>query len=165
MNLTGASIEPANARSSEAALNGNSVPRTATSGRLLSLIVFGGLLLLLILVPVPYGTVEPWWEAVFECAVFALAALWLIDALRSGRLLIREHWALLAPLLTLVAYAFFQTIPLWEQTTPLGTDRQPISFDPYQTRLVATKLLALALVLALLLPLYRQCPALARLSL
>ena len=67
------SIEPANVRSSEAALNGNSVPRTTTSGRLLSLIVFGGLLLLLILVPVPYGTVEPWWEAVFECAVFALA--------------------------------------------------------------------------------------------
>lgn len=150
MNLTDASIKP-NARSSEAALNGNSVPRTTTSGRLLSLIVFGGLLLLLILIPVPYGTVEPWWEAVFECAVFALATLWLIDALRSGRLLIREHWTLLAPLLTLVAYAFFQTMPLWEQTTPLGTNRQPISLDPYQTRLVATKLLALALVLALLL--------------
>jgi putative inorganic carbon (HCO3(-)) transporter len=147
MTLIGASIEQKNA----GALNDHAVSPTATSRRLLSLMIFSGLLLLIILVPVPYGTVEPWWEAVFECSVFALAALWLIDGLRSGRLLVRDHWVLLAPLLTLVVYAFLQTIPLLEQSTPLGPSRRPISFDPYETRLVVTKLLALILVLALLL--------------
>ncbi|MFL6210369.1 MAG: O-antigen ligase family protein [Pyrinomonadaceae bacterium] len=118
---------------------------------LLSRVIFGSLLLLIILAPIPYGLVEPWWEAVFECAVFLLTALWCIEWLLTGRSLDRRDLWLLVPLLALVLFTLMQTLPLWPQTTPVGALRQAISFDPYETRLVGRKLLALTLALALLL--------------
>lgn len=124
------------------------------SARLLSRVIFAGLLLLLFLVPLPYGTVDPWWEALFECAVFALTGLWFVEWLRSGQqqLLGRADWRLLLPLLALYLYALAQTLPLGgAQPPPLGRFPQTISFDPYETRLVARKLFALTLALALLL--------------
>lgn len=119
--------------------------------RLLSLVIFTGLLLLVILLPIPYGAVEAWWVAVFECSVFLLTALWLVAWLLSGHLLQREYWPLLAPLFALVLYALVQTLPLSAQATPLGPVHQAISFDPFETRLEALRLLALACALALLL--------------
>jgi O-antigen ligase len=124
---------------------------TAAMPRLLGQIIFTGLLLLVLLTPLPYGAVEAWWVAAFECAAFALAGLWVIDWLCTGRLLSRAYLPLLAPLCALALYAFVQSVPLWPRQTPLGVIRQAISFDPYETRLDAVRLLALTLVLALLL--------------
>src|SRR5207253_8341185 len=46
--------------------------------------IFFALLALIALVAIPYGTVEPWWKAAFECGVFGLGALWLIEGFLSG---------------------------------------------------------------------------------
>lgn len=121
-------------------------PRPAQSGwrrgasLLLSRVVFASLLALIPLTAVPYGAVEPWWVAVFELAVFGLAALWAVEGALSGRWFAREC-LLLLPLLALLVYALAQTLPLW--------GGQAISYDPYGTRLVALKLLALLVPAAL----------------
>ena len=63
------------------------LPRSEAQGKLpafLEAFVFYSLIALIALVAVPYGTVEPWWEAVFECAVFFLGLLWIIQGLLSG---------------------------------------------------------------------------------
>jgi hypothetical protein len=39
------------------------------ASRILSRVIFYTLLVLIALVAVPYGTVEPWWMALFECVV------------------------------------------------------------------------------------------------
>src|SRR5436309_13508889 len=79
--------------------------------RALGLAIFYSLLALILLVAIPYGTVEPWWEALFETIVFALGALWIIEGLLGGRWLTKEHGIFL-PLLLLALYAFLQTLPL-----------------------------------------------------
>src|SRR5438445_716751 len=48
------------------------VPRV---GRGLARVVFSSLLVTIVLAAIPYGTVEPWWVAVFECLVFVLGLL------------------------------------------------------------------------------------------
>jgi hypothetical protein len=53
---------------------------TSKLTRILDLTVFSGLLGLAVLTVVSYGSVDPWWEAVFECAVFALTAVWIVEA-------------------------------------------------------------------------------------
>jgi O-antigen ligase len=51
---------------------------------LLDRAIFFALLALIALLAVPYGAVEPWWESIFECAVFTLAALWIVEGLLGG---------------------------------------------------------------------------------
>src|SRR5262245_55221389 len=46
--------------------------------------LFYGMIALIVLTAIPYGTVEPWSEALFECAVFALGLLWVIHGLLAG---------------------------------------------------------------------------------
>lgn len=116
---------------------------------LLNRAIFVSLLALFVLVAVPYGTVEPWWEAFFECAIFALTALWIIEGLLLGSWNISER-ALFVPLLVLVGFALIQAIPF---------DRVPeqeafwfaISADPFSTLRFALKMTALILAGALLL--------------
>lgn len=45
---------------------------------MLDRVILYGMLVLLVLTAIPYGTVEPWSEALFECAVFVFCLLWLI---------------------------------------------------------------------------------------
>ncbi|PYS84236.1 MAG: hypothetical protein DMF70_05650 [Acidobacteria bacterium] len=57
------------------------LPRAERPGKLPAIVdafVFYGLVVTIALVAIPYGTVEPWWEAVFECAVFTLGLLWIV---------------------------------------------------------------------------------------
>src|SRR5438132_10389361 len=87
--------------------------------------IFFGLAVLIVMTSVPYGTVEPGWEAIFECTAFALGIVWVIEGL------LRKAWTwtglpLLAPLICIVGLAFFQTLPLWGQS--------PIRTDPYDTK-------------------------------
>ena len=107
----------------------------------LSSFIFAGLVAVVPLSTVPYGSVEPLWTALFEAAVFLLTALWAVEGALSGRWVSRAH-ALALPGLALAAYALLQSLPLAGGA---------VSYDPYETRLVALKLLAYTSFLALLL--------------
>jgi O-antigen ligase len=109
---------------------------------LLDRFVFASLLGLLVLVVIPFGTVEPWWISLYECASFGLGALWILQGLITGVWNVREK-QLLAPLAVLVAFTFLQSVRLFSV--------EMISSDPFETRLVFLKLLALAINGALLL--------------
>ena len=117
-------------------------PRRRALARLLSAAVFSALVAILPLAVAPYGSVEPWWTALFDASVFLLAALWAVEGALAGRWFSRAHFVTL-PALLLAALALFQSVPL----PGVGA----ISFDPYETRLVAARILAAALYCALLL--------------
>ena len=122
--------------------------------RYLDSFIFYALLTIIVLTAVPYGTVEPWWKAVFQCAVFALGCLWIVEGTLSGTWLVRQH-RLLIPLVALIAFAFIQTsVPvragLPGPTIDAGL-RRPISFAPYDTKMAALQLIALVTTAALLL--------------
>jgi len=105
---------------------------------LLDKFVFASLLVLIVLVTIPYGTVEPWWISFYECAVFGLAALWVIEGLITGSWGLTER-PLLVPFAALILFVFLQTVAL------PGLSGTVISADPFETRLVALKLLAFAI--------------------
>jgi O-antigen ligase len=121
--------------------------------RFLENLIFYGLLVVIAFAAIPYGTVEEWWIAFFECAVFALGALWFLMGL------IRSDWRvpssrLLWPLLALVLFIALQTINFGGRGGSVelqGALWGTISADPYETRLVILKLLALILTFVLLL--------------
>ena len=103
---------------------------------MLSKIIFGGLLVLLVIAPIPYGTVEPWWKAAFVCGVLGIFILAICDtAIRNSIRL--NPFSVLLPLFALTGFAFFQS---WTG----------ISADLFQTRFFALQLVALTAFLALL---------------
>lgn len=111
------------------------------SSRVLSAVIFFSLLAILPLAAFPYGSVEPWWTAVFDAFVFLLAGLWAVEGALSGRWFVRAH-ALTLPLAGLAALALIQSADL----PGLGV----VSFDPYESRLFALRLAGVALYCALL---------------
>lgn len=112
------------------------------AARVLSSVIYFALLALLPLAAVPYGSVEPWWTAFFGAAVFALGALWAVEGALAGRWTSRAH-VLTLPAFALAAFALLQSLPL----PGFGT----VSFDPYESRVFALRLTAVALYAALLL--------------
>jgi O-antigen ligase len=108
--------------------------------------VFAALLALLVIAAIPYGTVEPWWKAVFVCAVFAICILAIIDD-SSIRM---AEGSILLPMLALSAFAFVQTLSFGSQQVAGITIRNSISADPFQTRFFVLQMLALTAWLALL---------------
>jgi O-antigen ligase len=104
---------------------------------------------LIVLTPIPYGTVEPWWKAAFVCTVFAICILALIENLITPNTEIRGG-AVLLPMLALTAFAFLQTLSLGSRTEANLQVWNTISADPYQTHFFALQLLALAAFLAFL---------------
>src|SRR5262247_2227389 len=54
--------------------------------RFLDLIAFASLLLIVVLTAIPYGSTDAWWTSAFECAVFAVAALWFLRILLGENL-------------------------------------------------------------------------------
>jgi putative inorganic carbon (hco3(-)) transporter len=123
---------------------------------ILERIIFYGLLVLILVVATPYGIVAPWRgavESIFECGVFALGILWMIEGMLSGAWVSRQH-LLLLPLLLLAVFAYTQTLPLGSSSSMAGINVpvwQALSYDPFETRLMVLKLLAYALALGLLL--------------
>ena len=105
--------------------------------------VFVSLLLLFVMVAVPYGTVEPWWEAAFECAIFALTALWIIEGLCRGTWNLTER-ALFVPMFALVVFTVLQAVP-FDRVPGQSAEWLAISADPFNTIRLALKLLALIL--------------------
>jgi O-antigen ligase len=94
------------------------------------------LLCVIALTPIAYGTVEPWWKAVFICAVLGIFVLGICEtAIRNS---IRVNpFSVLLPLVALALFAFLQS---WTR----------ISADPFQTKFFAFQLIALTAFLALL---------------
>src|SRR5580765_6128541 len=86
------------------------VERFAGFAKLLDRMVFVGLLVLIVTTSIPYGTVDPWWDAFFQCMVFTLCALWILEGLFSGTWQMNKL-LLVVPLILITAYAFFQTFP------------------------------------------------------
>jgi hypothetical protein len=132
----------------------NGQQETKPVWRFLGNLVFYGLLVVIALTAIPYGTVEEWWVAFFECAVFALGALWFAAGL------IKSDWRapasrLLWPLLALALFIALQTVNFGGGGSGAadlpGALRGAISADVYETRLVLLKLLAMMLSLVLLL--------------
>jgi O-antigen ligase len=139
-------------RSAAASLNEKvEIPASATRiSRVLGRVIFTALLAVIVLTAIPYGTVERWWVSLFECAIFALTILWLIEGALSGSWFVRAH-ILLLPMVVLIAFCFAQTLPLAMSDVAGIRVRQTISADPYQTGLVALEFLALTLAAAMLL--------------
>jgi O-antigen ligase len=121
--------------------------------RYLDRIIFYALLTIIVLTAVPYGTVEPWWKGVFQCAIFALGCLWMVEGTLSGTWLVRQH-RLLIPMVALVVFAFIQTsVPVRAglSGSTIGAGSRPISFAPHDTKMAAFQLIALIITAALLL--------------
>jgi O-antigen ligase len=117
---------------------------------LLDSAIFFAMLAIIALTAIPYGTVQPWWIAAFECGVFGLGALWAIQASLEKRF--GSSSILLVPLVALLVFAFVQTLPLWDATrTSSHPVRQALSADPFQTRLWMLHFGALVLSTAILL--------------
>lgn len=106
--------------------------------------IFYSLIVLLALVAVPYGTVEPWWEAVFECAVFALGLLWIIEGLLSGSW-IQGNVRVFYPMMVMVVLAIVQGLRLWQVDWAGNKVWYAISADPFESRRFALKTAALIL--------------------
>ena len=128
--------------------------------------VFAGLLVLLVLSAVPYGTVEPWWKAAFVSAVFLICIVAIVETLISGEWTLGASRGILISMLALSGLALIQTINIRRgdadpAVASLGA-WNTISADPYQTRFFVLQLLALTSCLALL---YRYCRTRARINL
>ena len=122
--------------------------RVGPIARFLDRVIYISLLATIFLTAIPYGTVQPWWISTFQCAVFLIAILALIEAVISKRWTI-DLW-LVAPLIGLILFALFQSLPLFSGGGPLVPGRS-ISADPYGTRLFGVQLIAFTLVVLLLL--------------
>src|SRR5436853_37434 len=108
-------------------------------------ISFYSLLALIALVAIPYGGSEPWWKALFQCTVFALAGLFVIEGLLWNKQA-APYYSLLLPAFALITFAFLQTVP-WSHHSTAGIDNvaQTISADASQTRLFISQFGALVL--------------------
>jgi putative inorganic carbon (hco3(-)) transporter len=112
--------------------------------------IFYGLVVLVAMVAIPYGTVEPWWEAVFECAVFFLGLLWIIHGLLAGSRA-RGNVRVFYPIMALVAFGILQRLPLWQMAWAGNRVWYSISADPFESRRFVLKASALILAGLLLL--------------
>lgn len=101
---------------------------------LLDKIIFVALVCLVVITPIPYGTVEPWWKAAFVCAVLGIFILGVLETANPDPVF-RNPLPVLLPLLAFTCFAFLQT---W------------ISTDPFQTKFFALQLAGLTAFLALL---------------
>jgi len=146
--------------------------------------LFGGLLALLVWLPLPLGSNRPWAWAIMQAWVFVLAALWLTGYAR-GKLSLTDafrqaRWVLLLLGLWLL-YGLLQLVPLpldWlHDLSPLaaqsylalesiGSDvtLAPITVDAHATTSAWLKGLAYVLVFALVLLLVNRRTRLRRLA-
>src|SRR2546423_9675815 len=148
-------VEPVGPRQETGTGTSVSAPHSAPARfvRYLDRIIFYALLTIIVVTAVPYGTVEPWWKAVFQCAIFALGCLWMVEGTLSGTWLVRQH-RLLIPMVALVVFVFIQTtVPVRAGLSgpTIDSGARPISFAPYDTKMAAFQLIALVITAALLL--------------
>ena len=98
----------------------------------------------IIFTAIPYGTVDPWSQAVFEGAVFLLGLGWVVHGFLEGSWRI-GNLRLVFPIVALVGLAIFQSVA-WAQTDQAGTRvLWSISADPFESRAFALRVAALIL--------------------
>lgn len=111
--------------------------------------VFSGLLLLIALAATPFGTLDSWWDGVFETGICILTLGWLVTVA------IGRQWrmpTLLLPIFAVIVLAFLQILPLRQGGADFMVQaRQTISTDPDETLSFITRMLTLAVTLAILL--------------
>ncbi|MBI1765988.1 MAG: O-antigen ligase family protein [Acidobacteria bacterium] len=95
--------------------------------------IYIALLLLLVLTPLPYGTVEIWSTTLWELLVCALTLFWAGDVVQTGRLMLARN-PLALPLVGLLLLAGAQLLPL--------SAGRPLTYDAYATWQAAVKILA-----------------------
>lgn len=111
--------------------------------------VFYSLILLIVFTAIPYGTVHPWSQAVFECAVFLLTLLWIFHGLLSGSWRVGKT-RLILPMVALTGFALVQSL-VWWQVDWAGTRvGYSLSADPFESRIFVLRIAALILAAALL---------------
>lgn len=130
----------------------NSELPSARRSRLLPALIFYGLLMIIVLAAVPYGSVEPWWRAAFQCAIFVLGAIAFVEFFLTPELNYARY-SLLLPLIALVAFGLIQTIPFGSSYSAALSRNLPrtISYDAHGTRVWVTGMLALVLLAGVLL--------------
>jgi len=115
--------------------------------RMISLLdgsIFYGLIAVIVLTAIPYGTVDAWSQALFECAMFFLTLLWIVHGFIQGSWRI-GNLRLLAPLIGLVLLAAVQSVAWWK--TDLAGEQVwfALSADPFESWVFAFRVGALVL--------------------
>lgn len=100
---------------------------------MLDKIIYGMLLTLLVITPLPYGTVEVWSTALWEVLILVLALLWGMQAVLAKRLTLARN-PLTWPMLALLGLALVQLLPL------SANARGTITYDSFATLDAAVKL-------------------------
>src|SRR5260370_17455725 len=110
--------------------------------------IFYGLIAVIVFTAIPYGTVDPWSQAVFECAVFFLGLLWVIHGLLEGSWRL-GNLQMVFPMIALAGFAVLQSFA-WSPTDQAGTKvLWSLSADPFESRAFALRTAALILACAL----------------
>ena len=116
---------------------------------LLNRVVFYGLMALIALTAIPYGTVHPWSHAAFECSVLALALLWIIHGLLCGSWRV-GNVRLILPFVALVVLALVQSLVWWQVDVAGVRVGYSLSADPFESWLFVFRTSALVLAALLL---------------
>lgn len=127
------------------------LPPIDRRGRVLTLldrVIFYGLIVIIVLTAIPYGTAEPWSKALFESAVFFLTLLWIVHGLIDGSWRIGSL-RLVLPMVGLVVLAAAQSIAWWQVDNAGEKVWFALSSDRFETRIFAFRIAALILVLLL----------------
>lgn len=109
-------------------------------------LIFFTLVGLIALASVPFGSIEPWWGALFESAILILAAGSLVAS--CGR----DPWRIppvVIPMIGLITFACFQMLPLWRSDSGLSA-YQAITSNPFETKRFIIRLLVVAVTLTML---------------
>ena len=110
--------------------------------------IFYGLIAVIVFTAIPYGTVDPWSQAVFEIVVFLLGLFWVVHCLLAGSWRV-GNVRLVFPMIALVGLAILQSFA-WPQTDQAGTKvLWSLSADPFESRAFALRVAALVLAYAL----------------
>ena len=112
-------------------------------------LIFYGLIAVMVLTAIPYGTHESGSESLFECAVFFLAWLWIVHGFLEGSWRI-GNTRLLAPMLGLVVLAVVQSLTWWQVDSAGEKVWFALSSDFFETRAFAFKVAALVLAALLI---------------
>jgi O-antigen ligase len=123
----------------------------STSGVLLALerVVFYGLIALIPLTAIPYGTVHAWAFAAFECSVFVLTLLWIVHGLLAGSWRV-GNVSLLLPIVALVVLAALQSVAWWQIDLAGSKVGNSLSADPFESWVFVFRVASLILTLLLL---------------
>jgi O-antigen ligase len=116
--------------------------------RLLDRAIFAALVAVTTLAVVPYGSVDPWWEGMFEAAVFALGALWMVEGALGSGWFVATH-RMLVPSAALLLFAVVQTLSFGVVNVAGVATRTTLSADSFETVRFVLKLASLMLLAAL----------------